>query len=369
MVIFTVIQKKLSYQNKKQQTKKIIFSFLFILILIITCIPIKAQSTTGGYAEMYLHRDYGTRPIALAGAYTAISDDPTTILYNPAGLSFYKTEPTIAAYVGSLGLGRTTSFLGYAQQIDDEFGIGFGIDGLYTGSFMGRDIKGNPLGEMANFQYCFTTAGSYRTEFASIGIGLKYLSNNLIGSYTDATGFALDIGTKFNVMDLFSFAIAVKNVYGQMFWNTQNYSSEILPFEIHTGIAMEFDLNSESYQTRSTVTGEVEDVNVPATKYLLASMDASFIEHSTSPSITLGIEALPDELIAFRAGLEIYGEKYGVPQLFSLNKWGAGVSLRPDIQQYIEGLPFKTQIDYTVANDFLNSSGISHHVSIIFNFE
>jgi hypothetical protein len=78
----------LSYQNKKQQTKKIIFSFLFILILIITCIPIKAQSTTGGYAEMYLHRDYGTRPIALAGAYTAISDDPTTILYNPAGLSF-----------------------------------------------------------------------------------------------------------------------------------------------------------------------------------------------------------------------------------------------------------------------------------------
>jgi hypothetical protein len=318
---------------------------------------------------MYLMRDYGTRPIALAGAYTAISDDPLAILYNPAGLTFYKTEPTITAYVGTLGLGRTSSFLGYGQQIDDEFGVGFSISGLYTGSFMGRDVKGNPIGEMSNFQYNFTAAGSYRTEFASVGVGVKYLTNNLIGSYSEATGFALDLGTKFNVMDLFSFAIAVKNAYGQIFWNTKDYNSEILPFEIHSGIAMEFALSSEVIETRSTVTGETENVNTPATKYILVDFDAAFIEHSKSPSITIGIEAVPDELIAFRAGMELYGEKYGTPQLFAFNKWGAGVSLRPTLDDLFPGIPFTSQIDYSVSNEFLSSSGISHHIAITFFFE
>lgn len=374
MDIFIVIQKKLSYRNNysscNELTKqRLIILLIFIITIIFSPSSLKSQSTLGGYSEMYLMRDYGTRPIALAGSYTAISDDPLAVLYNPAGLTFYKTEPTITAYVGTLGLGRTSSFLGYGQQINEEFGVGFGLNGIYTGSFMGRDVKGNPLGEMANFQYTFTAAGSYRTEFASVGAGVKYLTNNLVGSYTEATGFALDFGTKFNVMDLFSFAIAVKNAYGQIFWNTKDYNSEILPFEVHSGIAMEFALESESQQTRSTVTGEIEDVNVAATKYILVDLDAAFIEHSKSPSITLGIEAIPDELIAFRLGAEIYGEKFGTPQLFALNKWGAGVSLRPQLDDLFPGVPFTSQIDYSVSNEFLSSSGIAHHIAITFFFE
>ncbi len=364
------MQKKLSYQSKHNLG---INQFLFIIIsfvFLITLPPITlSQSEIGGGSEIYISRDYGSRAIAMAGAFSAVSDDPTTILYNPAGLSFYRTEPTFSLYAGSLGLGRTANFLGYAQQVSDEFGVGIGINSLYTGSFVARDEKAEPIGDMSNFQYTFVAAGSYRTEFASFGISLKYLTNNLIGSYTEATGFAFDVGTKFNVLDLFSFSVGVRNVYGTMMWNTLEYNRETIPFEIRTGIAMQFGLNSQSSQTRSTLTGELEDDYIPASRYILLSLEASFIEKSKSPSIMVGMEIIPDDFIAFRGGVDVYGERFGEPQLFPFNKWGAGVSIRPDLVELFNNSSFSTSLDYTISSEFISPSKIAHHISLTFNFE
>lgn len=364
------MQKKLSYHDKsKLGVILLLKSILFILILTNSPSTTFSQSEIGGGSEIYLMRDFGSRAIAMAGAYSAVSDDPSTIIYNPAGLSFYRTEPTFSLYAGTLGLGRTANFLGYAQQVSDEFGIGIGINSLYTGAFTARDEKAEPIGEMSNFQYTFITAGSYRTEFASFGIALKYLTNNLIGSYTEATGFAFDVGTKFNVLDLFSFSVGVRNVYGTMMWNTLEYNRETIPFEVRTGIAMQFGLNSQSTQTRSTLTGELEDDYIPASRYILLSLESVFIEKSKSPSVMVGLELVPDDFIAFRGGVDIYGERFGEPQLFPLNKWGAGVSIRPDLVELFGNASFTTSLDYTISSEYLSPSKIAHHISFTFNFE
>lgn len=364
------MQKKLSYQNNSYLGAKQLLVLVFFLVFIgISPKSSYSQSEVGGGAEIYLMRDFGSRAIALAGAYSAVSDDPSAIMYNPAGLSFYRTEPTFSLYAGTLGLGRTANFLGYAQQLNDEFGVGIGINSIYTGSFTARNEKAEPIGEMSNFQYTFIAAGSYRTEFASFGVALKYLTNNLIGSYTEATGFAFDVGTKFNVLDLFSFSVGVRNVYGLMFWNTLDYNRETIPFEVRTGIATQFGLNSQSTTTRSTLTGELEDEYTPATRYILLSLEAAFIEKSKSPSVMVGMEIVPDDFIAFRAGVDIYGERYGIPQLLPLNKWGAGVSIRPDLVELFENSIFTTSLDYTISSEFLSPSKIAHHISLTFNFE
>lgn len=362
------MQRNLSYRDKpKIGVKQLLYTFFISLFILQT--RVLPQSEIGGGAEIYLTRDFGSRAIAMAGAFSAVSDDPSTILYNPAGLSFYRTEPTFSLYAGTLGLGRTANFLGYAQQISDEFGIGIGVNSLYTGSFIARDKKADPIGEMSNFQYTLITAGSYRTEFASFGVALKYLTNNLIGSYTEATGFAFDIGTKFNVLDLFSFSLGVRNVYGTMMWNTIEYNRETIPFEIRSGIAMQFGLNPEATQTRSTLTGELEENYIPPTRYILLSIESSFIEKSKSPSVVIGTEIVADDYIAFRAGVDIYGERFGVPQLFPFNKWGAGVSIRPNLVEFFENISFTTSLDYTISSELLSPSKIAHHLSLIFIFE
>ncbi len=223
------MQKRLSYQNNHNLGAfKLLLLLISSIYFLFNPLVTLSQSEIGGGSEIYLMRDFGSRAIAMAGAFSAVSDDPTTIMYNPAGLSFYRTEPTFSLYAGTLGLGRTANFLGYAQQVSDEFGVGLGINSLYTGSFVARDEKAEPIGDMSNFQYTFIAAGSYRTEFASFGVSLKYLTNNLIGSYTEATGFAFDVGTKFNVLDLFSFSVGVRNVYGTMMWNTLEYNRETI---------------------------------------------------------------------------------------------------------------------------------------------
>ena len=191
---------------------------------------------------------------------------------------------------------------------------------------------------------------------------MKYLSHNLQGYAFGADGFAMDIGTKFNIMDLFSFGMSVQNFVGMMFWNKGTGEDDILPFTLRAGAAFEYGLNDDEYVTRSTVSGELESVYVEATRYVLVSLDAVLTQYEEGPSVVLGVEAVPHEVIAFRAGLGIMGDYLGAWKLFPMTIWGGGVSVRPDIEE----IPFQFHVDYSVASDYLSVNGISHHLSIYF---
>lgn len=352
-------------QNRHQRLAKIILTSISLVILIWAfSLDIFSQSYGGGYSEGYLFRDVGSRQVAMAGAYTAIANEPSAIFYNPAGLGFFGSEPMVTSSFAALGFGRAHTTISWGQEVYDNLGLGFGINSLFSGSFTGRDIMGNDIGEFADFQYAFVASGAYRIESASMGVSLKYLTNNLRGSMTTASGYSLDVGTKFNVLDLVSVGIAVQNINANMFWNNAEEDIEQLPFMVRTGVAMEFGLNDEVYETRSTVTGELEQIYVPASRYILVGIDAVLIQNDITPSLVLGIEAVPHELIAFRGGIELYGDDMGVPMIFPMTIWGAGISIKPDIKD----MPFNMDIDYSVAPEVLTDSGIGHHITLIFEF-
>lgn len=338
---------------------------LIILLMSGLSLKLYSQPTGGGYSEAYLFRNVGARPISMAGAYTAIVNEPGALFYNPAGLGYFSPEPMINSSVTMLDLGRTHTTLSWGQSISEGLGVGLALNGFYSGSFTARDIMGHEIGTYSDFQYSITGGAAYRLEFASMGASLKYLTNNLIGSETQATGFAFDVGTKFDVMNLFSVGVAVQNISGMMFWNNLNEDVEPIPYTVRAGIAMEYGLNEDEYVTRSTVTGELEKVFVPATRYVLVGIDAVMTQHQMSPTFIIGTEAVVHEIIAFRGGIAIYGDNMGEPQLFPMTYWGGGISLRPEIDL---GLPFQTNIDYTISNDHLTQSGISHHITLMFEF-
>ncbi|MCX6154047.1 MAG: PorV/PorQ family protein [Candidatus Kapabacteria bacterium] len=323
-----------------------------------------SQTTNGGYAESYLLRDVGARQIAMAGAYTAIVNEPMGFFYNPAGLSFMSDKATVATMYSFLEYGRSHSTLAWAQQIYENLGLGFGFNSFNAGTFMSRDFRGNPLGDRTDWQYSIAGAFSYKIEYASFGLTAKYLTNNLVGSMTNGNGFGFDLGMKFNVLDLFSFGVCAQNISGRMYWNEPGVHSDFIPFTLRTGIAMEYGLNEGEYQTRSSITGETETKDIPSSHYLLFALDAIYSKNDMSPSIVLGLEAVLHEAIVFRGGIGLYGEKEGVPQILPMNIWGAGVSIRPELKH----MPFKTHFDYSVSSDLLSRTGLGHHLSLVFEF-
>lgn len=322
----------------------------------------KSQPEGGGYAESYLLRNIGARPIGLGGAFSAISNDANTIFYNPAGLSGLSEEPMFSTMHSFLEWGRTQTTLAWGQNFMDNWGFGAGINNFTTGSFVARDVKGNALGNYTDWQFALFMGGSYKMEFSSMGAAVKYLSHNLVNSETRADGFAFDLGTKFNVMDMFNFAVSIQNISAMTFWNSHSGEDDLLPYTIRTGVAMEYGMNEDEYQTRNTVTGELETVYVPSTKYILVGIDAVLTQFENSPRLILGIEGVPHELIAFRGGIAIFGDNKGVYRFLPMTDWGLGVSLRPSSEHL--NLPFKMHIDYSVSNDYLSTSGIAHHLSI-----
>ncbi len=362
---FQVLEYETNVFNQNKIFGPIIKIITFISLFIVgMSFQLYSQSTGGGYAESYLYRNIGARAVAMAGAYTAIVNEPVAVFYNPAGLGFFPSEPMVTTNFSPIGFGRTHTSLAWGQTILDNLGVGIGINSYSSGVFQGRDVRGNKTVDLQSWQYSFVASAAYRIQSASIGASVKYLRSQLSGTNTYANGFALDVGTKFNVMDLFSVGVAVNNISGMMKWNTVDKEQEFIPYSVRAGIAMEFELNEEPISTRSTITGEPGNVIVPASRYVLVDLDVVMTQFEMSPSVVLGVEVVAHELLAFRGGIALYGEDKGMPKIFPMTTWGGGISFRPEL----DGLPFRTHVDYSISNEYITDSGISHHISLLFEF-
>ena len=167
----------------------------------------------------------------------------------------------LLASVSNLDLGRTHSTLAYAQSVNNEIGFGVALNSLNSAEFTSRDIRGNEIGSLQDFQYSLHVAAAYKKESVSIGASVKYLKHSLIGANIFASGAALDIGTKFDILNLFTFGASIQNIGSIMTWNQHDFEgevSELLPYNIRTGIAMEFGLNDEFYINREEGNGRLK---------------------------------------------------------------------------------------------------------------
>jgi hypothetical protein len=327
-----------------------------------------AQQSGGGYAGSWTAREFSARTLGLAGAFTAIADDPNAIYYNPAGLSNLPDVPTIISSVGMLGLGRTNSTFAWGQEVMPGLGVGLALNNLYTGSFLARDSRGHAYGEYANYQYAVAASASYKIAYSSFGATFKYLTDNLQGSETFANGYSVDFGALFDITPNTKFGAQIQNASGFMFWNTAQSDILNLPWKIKTGFATKLYTSFEASEDRSTVTGEMMTESGEYGNALTIGVDVSYTQYSVAPIITVGMEYDAHKYVTFRGGMSIYGDNYGKPQIFPMNNWGAGITVYPDLDIINDNLPFYITIDYTISNELINTTGINHSVAININF-
>lgn len=155
----------------------------------------------GGTSGEFLLLGAGARGAALGGAFAALTQDVTSLYYNPAGLAQMSRPSAMVStysYVANtryswVGIGLPMS--GGARAIGVSVGtFGFSDQPVYT--------LEDPDGTGETYSVAETFIGAtYSQNFSdrfSAGFTAKMISDHL-GS-TSATGFAIDFGTNFHAM-------------------------------------------------------------------------------------------------------------------------------------------------------------------------
>ncbi len=101
-----------------------ILSVTVLAVMVLAAVPVAAG--TGAGCEPLFNTGFGGRSLAMGGSFVALFDEPTTVLYNPAGLGVIESSRLTAGF--SQLSGSTDGYSVFAVLPDSVFGgmIGFG---------------------------------------------------------------------------------------------------------------------------------------------------------------------------------------------------------------------------------------------------
>jgi len=196
----------------KTLNQKILLSLFISLILTAN---IFAQTGEGGEPGAFMKNGFGARASSLGNSFTAISNDISSIFYNPAGLSSVDKLQVMGMYSNLFGNVDGLNYGNIALSKNFEFGtMGFGV--IYsqvTGIPYVESVTG-PTGEtFSDNEMAFLL--SYSKKFADnlqIGVNAKVIRHS-IGGF-ESTGFGFDFGLLTIVSDKFRAGLMIQDAIG-----------------------------------------------------------------------------------------------------------------------------------------------------------
>lgn len=215
-----------------KKTKK---AFLFIITLFVISVQAIADSGNAGEYGSYLRTGVGARPLAMGGAYVAISDDIYASYWNPSGLMQLKSKQ-IGSMYAKMSFDRTNTFVSYAQPLNDKWSaavswLNFGVNNIEE-----RDNGGFLLGETADSESSiFISAARKINTLISVGANLKYLTHFLAGK--NAKGYGADISALALLQNNICIGFIVQDIGSQVTWNTESGHKDTIPQNIRLGVS------------------------------------------------------------------------------------------------------------------------------------
>jgi len=193
------------------------------------------------------------RPTALAGAFTAIADDASSVYYNQGGMAFLdRTHATLmhCNWLPGLYQGMYYEYAGLTHQLPGYGSVGANIIYLTTGETDVVNERGDFLGRYTTFDVA--VAGGYGYPVLpnlGVGVAAKFIYSFLVpewvwkvmpelGIEAGGTGitWALDAGVLYKPFRFLDAGLAVANL-GPNISYTSTGESDPLPRMLRLGIA------------------------------------------------------------------------------------------------------------------------------------
>ena len=154
----------------------------------------------------------GARALAMGGAFVAVCDDATAMVWNPAGLAQLDDTRLAAMSVNLLEVGATHRFVGLTTSFAN-LGVGLGWENMSVeGS--NQDAEGAILGSFTWTESVFI--GSLATnvlDVAMVGANVKYYMAD-DGFGVSSTGFGFDLGLLVSLADMFVIGVNASDLGG-----------------------------------------------------------------------------------------------------------------------------------------------------------
>lgn len=188
---------------------KFIKIILTILTVVFLSSSISAQTQkTGTTAAQVLKFNVGPRAIGMGGAFTAVSDDITSMYWNPSGTANIQTNEAFFNHT-TLYADIRHDFAAIASNLSGIGTIGAFVSVLSMDEMLVRTEE-RPEGTGEFFNAGAIVLGlnfsRYLTENFAIGANFKYINESIW--HMDATGFGVDIGTLYKIPVLNELRIA-----------------------------------------------------------------------------------------------------------------------------------------------------------------
>ncbi|MFH1860230.1 MAG: PorV/PorQ family protein [bacterium] len=183
---------------------------LIITFTILSIIPSQAFARYDGAPGSYLRWGAGARDLAMGKAFVAVSDDATSVYWNPAGLTRIQGAEFTGLFA-TLFEDTNYSFLSFVHPTEEFGAFGIGIVLLSSSDFEGRNNRAQVTGKLQEMQRCIILShGRKVSRRLSIGANAKIITED-IASYND-TKIGLDGAMLFDLRDYFSLGLSVQNL-------------------------------------------------------------------------------------------------------------------------------------------------------------
>lgn len=210
-----------------------------LLLIALLLFSGEAFNQSAKYSNEFLTIGVGARALGMANAFVASADDVTSGYWNPAGLTFLKSDIEIGLMHAGFFAGLSKyDYLGAAAWLRDDSYVGFsairvGVDDIPNTTEL-IDSEGNIDYErisrfsVADYGFLFSYARKTGVEGLSIGGNAKVIHRR-VGEFANAWGFGLDAGAML-VIDKWRIGAVLRDVTST--FNAWSFNDEKLEINI-----------------------------------------------------------------------------------------------------------------------------------------
>ncbi len=247
--------------------------------------------TTFSFSQIdsFLSWGVSSKAIAMGRAHTAISDDGSSLFYNPALVSKIK----IFEFLGNYSIFYENSSYAYLSFVSPTpYGsAGIGIQNLSVTGILLRDIYGKPLGTAnSRFTSIYLSFGSNLSEFflpsdfitLYSGLSAKIISEKLYN--LEGGGISFDLGIQSDLDFSFYkllFGMNLSNIFSS---KLKLYSEEEIPFIFRFGVGLLLFDESLKIATDTIYSKQINNINfgIEYTLWKLFSLRGGFNDSEIS---------------------------------------------------------------------------------------